>query len=134
MAIFSYSLLPKILKFRRSSLKLVLLIKIVYNIVRTPPPPSPLFKEGGSKFWLPPPEWGIWKIRKRGRNYGAGAGAGVCVLGGGGITEHIEIALPFTKLCYAFEEKLFFSVTIILWKKVILSCLKMNLKISHKLR
>ena len=25
---------------------------------------------------------------------------------------------------YAFEEKLFFSVTIILWKKIILSCLK----------
>ena len=25
--------------------------------------------------------------------------------------------------CYAFEEKLFFSVTIILWKKIILSCL-----------
>ena len=47
---------------------------------------------------------------------------------------HLEITLPFTKLCYAFEEKLFFSATIILWKKVILSCLKMNLKISHKLR
>ena len=28
---------------------------------------------------------------------------------------------------------LFFSATIILWKKVILSCLNMNLKISHKL-
>ena len=42
----------------------------------------------------------------------------VCVCvgrgGGGGITEHIEITLPFAKLCYAFEEKLFFSVTIIL--------------------
>ena len=31
MSIFSYSLLPKILKFRRSSLRLVFLIKIVYN-------------------------------------------------------------------------------------------------------
>ena len=29
---------------------------------------------------------------------------------------------------------LFFSVTIILWNKVILSCVKMNLKISPKLR
>ena len=29
---------------------------------------------------------------------------------------HLEIALPFVKLCYAFEEKLFFSYTIILWK------------------
>ena len=47
---------------------------------------------------------------------------------------HTEITLPFAKLSYAFEEKLFFSATIILWKKVILSCLKMNLKISHKLR
>ena len=31
MSIFSYSLLPKILKLRRSSLKLVFLIEIVYN-------------------------------------------------------------------------------------------------------
>ena len=31
MSIFSYSLLQKILKFRRSSLKLLFLIKIVYN-------------------------------------------------------------------------------------------------------
>ena len=44
---------------------------------------------------------------------------------------HLEITLHFAKLCYAFEEKLFSSATIILWKKVILSCLKMNLKISH---
>ena len=65
--------------------------------------------------------------------------------GGGGLTLPIwffqglsflqlEITLPFAKMCYAFEEKLFFSVTIILWKKVILSCLKMNLKMFHKLR
>ena len=47
---------------------------------------------------------------------------------------HLEITLTFAKLCYAFEEKLFFSATIILGKKVILSCLKMNVKISHKLR
>ena len=45
-AIFSYSLLPKIFKFRRSSLRLVFLIKILYNIVRTHSPPSP-----------PPPLW-----------------------------------------------------------------------------
>ena len=47
---------------------------------------------------------------------------------------HLKITLPFEKLCYAFEEKLFFSATIILWKKFILSYLKMNLKLSHKLR
>ena len=35
---------------------------------------------------------------------------------------HLEITLPFAKLCYAFEEKLFSSATIILWKKVITSC------------
>ena len=40
---------------------------------------------------------------------------------------HLEITLPFAKFCYAFEENLFFSATIILWKKVIISCLKMNL-------
>ena len=27
---------------------------------------------------------------------------------------HLEITLPFVKLCYAFEGKLFFSATIIL--------------------
>ena len=27
---------------------------------------------------------------------------------------HVEITLPFAKLCYAFEEKLIFSATIIL--------------------
>ena len=32
---------------------------------------------------------------------------------------HLEIAFPFENFCYVFEEKLFFSVTIILWKKVI---------------
>ena len=47
---------------------------------------------------------------------------------------HLEIFLSFAKLCYAFEEKLFFSVTKILGKKVILNCLKMNLKISYKVR
>ena len=42
--------------------------------------------------------------------------------------------LPFAGLCYEFEEKLFFSATIILGKEVILSFIKMNLKISHKVR
>ena len=37
---------------------------------------------------------------------------------------HLEITLSFAKLCYGFEKKHFFSVTIILWKKVILNCLK----------
>ena len=45
----------------------------------------------------------------------------VFLQGGGGLTLflrfiifHLEITLPFAKLCYSFEEKLFFSVTIIL--------------------
>ena len=29
---------------------------------------------------------------------------------------HSKITLPFAKLCYAFEEKLLFFATIILWK------------------
>ena len=29
---------------------------------------------------------------------------------------HLEITLPFAKLCYAFEEKNFFSATIVLGK------------------
>ena len=41
---------------------------------------------------------------------------------------HLEMTLPFTKLGYTSEEKIFFSATIILWKKVMLSCLKMNWK------
>ena len=40
---------------------------------------------------------------------------------------HSEIILLSAKLCYAFEEELFFSTKIILWKKIILSCLKTNL-------
>ena len=115
MAIFSYSLLPKILKFRRSSLKLVLLIKIVYNIVRTPPPPSPFSKKGQVNFDYLPRSGESEKLEKGVGIMGQVQGqVCVCPGGGGGITEHIEIALPFTKLCYAFEEKLFFSVTIIL--------------------
>ena len=47
---------------------------------------------------------------------------------------YLGIASPFAKLCCVFEENLFFSSTIILRKKVILSYLKMNLETSHKLR
>ena len=75
IAIFSYSLLPRIFKFRRSSLRLVFLIKIVYNIVRTHSLESVIFA------WLTKlqiPNWsgvswnfikfemkkGVWKRRK----------------------------------------------------------------------
>ena len=39
---------------------------------------------------------------------------------------HLKIILLFAKFGYTFEEKLFFSATIISWKKVILSCLKIT--------
>ena len=104
-----------------------------YSIVRT----LSFFKGGGGlNFeYLPQKRRGIWKIKKWGGNMvqgqvflkGRDGGAGTLFL-------HLEITLPFAKLCYAFEEKLFFSATIIFCKKVILSCLKMILKISHKLR
>ena len=62
------------------------------------------------------------KFLKRGWKYGAGAG--LLKRGKAGTFPiyffqglsflHLEITLPFAKLCYAFEEKLFFSATIIL--------------------
>ena len=70
-------------------------------------------------------QWQVF-LKKRG---GRGAGTFPIKCFQGLLFLHSEITLPFTKLCYAFEEKLFFSATIFLWKKVILSCLKMNLKI-----
>ena len=80
------------------------------------------------------------KLKKGGWKYGTGEG----VLKGGACTFpiyffqglpflHLEITLLFAKLCYAFEEKLFFCHHNFM-KKIILHCLKMNLKISHKLR
>ena len=140
MFIFSYSLLPKIFKLRRSSLRLVSLIKIVYNIVRNP---LLSFKARESKFWLPPQEGKVWKIRKRRWKYGAGAGP----LKTGGswhffylifarfIIFTFRIYFTLCKIVLCIWRKTFiFPVTILLWKKVILSCLKMNLKIFHKLR
>ena len=44
--------------------------------------------------------------------------------------KHLEIILLFAKLCHTFEEKLFVSAIAFFWKKVILSCLKMNLCLS----
>ena len=86
--------------------------------------------EGRSKFWFPPTEGGIWKIKKRAWKYGAGAGlykggrstvqGQVFIKGGGGADTfpislfqglsflHLESTLPFAKPCYAFENKKFF--------------------------
>ena len=67
------------------------------------------------------PRGGIWKIKKRGRKYGAGvsvfkreAGSFPIYFSQSLSFLHLEITLTYAKLCYAFEEKLFFSPTIIL--------------------
>ena len=53
-----------------------------FNIVRTPSLP---FSKRGSKFWLPPWEGGIWKIKKsKKRGWKYGAGASLLKRGGGG--------------------------------------------------
>ena len=102
---------------------------------------TPPFKK--IKFWLPPPwvGWGgIWKIKKRGGSVVQGQVflKGRCW--------HFSYLFFSRFIIFTFRNyftlckivlciwRSFFSVTIILWKKVILSCLKMNLKISHKLR
>ena len=65
---------------------------------------------------------GNLKNLKRRWKYGEGAGllkkrgAGTFPFQGLSFL-HLDINLLFAKLCYAFEEKLFFSATIILWKK-----------------
>ena len=64
IAIFSYSLLPKIFRFRRSSLRLVFLIKIVYNIVWTPP--APFSKQGEVNFDCLPGRGESEKLEKGG--------------------------------------------------------------------
>ena len=46
---------------------------IVYGLVIHSLGPSPFLK-GGSKFRLPPPKGGIWKIKKGGLKYGTRAG------------------------------------------------------------
>ena len=60
----------------------------------------------------------IWKIKKRGCKHSAGAGLLKRRGGGGGHFPiyffqglsfvHLESTFHFAKLCYAFEEKLFF--------------------------
>ena len=47
---------------------------------------------------------------------GRGAGTSSIYFFQGSSFLHLEIALPFPNLCYAFGEKLFFSATIIFMK------------------
>ena len=85
---------------------------------------------GGVNFNYLPRGVGIWKFLKSGWKYGAG---GRCFQKGGGLALSpipffqglsvldLDILLyPIANLCYAFEEKLFFSATIILCNKAIL--------------
>ena len=101
----------------------------------------PLFK-GGSEFSLPPPEE-KGESEKLKWKYGAGARL---LKSGGRLTffwfnfvkvyhfhNHLEITLPLAIWIWIAQKLLFFA-TIVLGKNVILSCLKMNLKIFHQLR
>ena len=93
-----------------------------------------------------PPGGGGWKFKKRGWKFSAGAGLLKRMERGGGGGWHFSYLTFSSFIVFAFKnycalckilciwKKWFFSVTIILGEKVILSCLKMNLKISHKLR
>ena len=100
-----------------------------------PPPPPPFLFKGGEggyvNFDYLPRRGRTWKIKRGGWMYGAGAG--LLKREGWHFSYLIFsrfIILNFAKLCYAFEQKLFFSTTIILGKKVILICPKMNMKIN----
>ena len=118
-------------------------------IVRTPP--SFPYLKGGDLILLPPPDGGGggWlKIKKKRWKYGAGAG--LLKRGDWHFSYLIfskfviftfrnyfilcKIVLyNFAKLCYAFEEKFFFFHHNFR-KKSYVTCLKMDLKISNKLR
>ena len=85
---------------------------------------------------------GIWKIKKREWKHGAETGL---LKGEGGwhfsyLIFSRFIIFPFRnyftlfKIILCIWRKNLFSPFIILWKKFILSCVKMNVKISHKLR
>ena len=82
MAIFSYSQLPKVSKFRRSSLRLVFLIKIVYNIVWTPN--SPFLKRVEVNFDYLPQSGESEKLEKGGGSMVQGQ---VLLKGGGGVAD-----------------------------------------------
>ena len=109
-------------------------------IVRTPLLPPPLFKGGKVNFDYLPPRG---KIQKRG---GTMVQAQVFLLKRGRgwhfsyfifsrliIFTFRNFFTLFKILSYIWR-KIIFSATIILWRKVILRCLKMNLKICYKLK
>ena len=105
---------------------------------------SPLFLKGGSKFWLSLLEEkrGIWKIKKGSERMvhghvflkGGGDWHFSCLIFSRFIIFTFRNYFTLFKIVLCIWRKKIFSLTIILWKKVILSCLEMNLKISHKLR
>ena len=128
---------------------LILLRILPHFIVRTPPTTTtttPLFKGegGGVNFDYLPWRGGIWKIKKGGGDMVQGQ---VFLKRGDWHFSYFVFSrfiifafrnyftLSKILLCI-FEEKNFFSAIIILWRKIILSYLKMNLKIKmpHKLR
>ena len=99
---------------------------------------DPPFLKGGSKFWLPPPEGQeSEKLKKGGGSMVQGQ---VLLKGGGGGWQFSYLILSrlaifefrnFFTLCKiesCIWRKKKFSAAIFLWKKALLSCLKMNLK------
>ena len=135
MTIFSYSLLPRIFKFRRSSLRLVFLITIVYNIVRIPPPPPPNFKAGGGvNFdYLP---------RRRGESEKLEKGSGsmvqgqvllkVCVWGGGCGGWHF-LSLIFSRfIIFTYRNYITLcKIVLCIWRETIFFCHHTFMKNSH---
>ena len=112
MTFFSVEVIGHVLLFRGA-------LDFMYvNMVRTCPPPStpllPPFKgreEVNFDYFPWVEEEGIWKIKKLGGStFPISFFQGLPFL-------HLEITLPFAKLRHAFEEKLSFSATIILWKR-----------------
>ena len=112
-------------------------------ILRIPPPPP--FYRGGSKFWLSPPEGGqdSEKLKKGSESIVQGQ----VFLGGTGSFWHFSYLIISRFIIFTFRNyfthckivlsiwrKIIFFCHYDFMKKVILSCLKMNLKISHKFR
>ena len=114
--------------------------KVIPNIAWTTPAPS-FLKEGGSKSWLLPVEGGNLKNLKRTWKYGAEASL---LKRGSWHFSYLIFSkfIIFTfrnyftlcKIVLCILRKIIFFYHHNFIKKFILSCLKMNLKISHKSR
>ena len=81
---------------------------------------------GGSNFWLPPPEGGIWKILKRGWKYGAGAG----LLKRGCL--HFSYLIFSRFIIFIFRNYFTFcKIVLCIWRKIIFFCNHNFMKKGH---